>query len=581
MSLIKAISGGTNLELLIQNVRLANVLTGEVYPADVGIFEGRIAAVEPPGTQSPRRARRVIAGRERLAVPGLIDAHMHFESSLITPGQFAAAVLPRGTTAVAADPHEIANVLGLEGARLLWQASAGLPLRSYFLVPTCVPAAEGLETSGGVIGPDEVAEMLDWERVLGLAEVMDAWAVVSQQPRMEAILAVGRERGSLMEGHNPATRGRDLQAYIASGVDSDHTIMSPELMREKLRLGVTVQLQERYLTPEHFALLKDLPADADVLLVTDDVSPDYLVEHGHLDQVLRTAIGMGMPPMEALRSATIKPARRLRLYDQGMIAPGRRADLILLAGELADFAAETVIAAGEVVVEDGELRWQPPEEERILQSTTGTVKLVPVSATDFAIAAPVQSGTSRVRVIDLHRGKTTAGGEVLSLPVHDCALTVSATQDLNTIAVFERHGRGGGRSRGVVRGLGLRRGAFASTVAHDSHNLLVVGCDAANMAAAANRVIELDGGLAVAAGGEVWAEVPLPYAGLLSDRPAAEVAAALKHLKAVLRDLGVTGYDHPVIRIVTLSLPVSTGLRLTDLGLVDADRREPVSLFVE
>ena len=579
MSLVRAASGQIDLDLLIQDVRLANVLTGEVYPADIGIYDGRIAAVEPPGTKPARRARHVIAGRRRLAVPGLIDAHMHFESSLVTPGQFAAAVLSRGTTAVAADPHEITNVMGLEGARLLWQASAGLPLRAYFLVPTCVPAAEGLETSGGAIGAEQVAEMLGWDRVLGLAEVMDAWAVVSEQPRMRDILAVGREHGSLMEGHNPATRGRDLQAYLASGVDSDHTIMSPELMRQKLRLGVTVQLQERYLTPEHFALLTDLPADADVLLVTDDVSPDYLIEHGHLDQVLRRAIQMGMPPMEALRSATIKPARRLRLYDQGAIAPGRRADLALLAGNLAEFAAETVIAGGKIVVEEGELRWQPPEEQ-ILGATTGTVKLDSVSPSDFVIGAPMKRGNVLVRVIDLHRGKTTAGRAVLTLPVRDGTLIVDAEQDLNTAAVFERHGKGGGRSLGIVRGLGLRRGAFASTVAHDSHNLLVVGCDPPDMAAAANHVIELGGGLAVAVDREVRDQVPLPYAGLLSDRPIGEVAAALKRLKDVLRDLGVTDYAHPVIRITTLSLPVSTGLRLTDLGLVDADRREPVSLFV-
>ena len=263
--------------------------------------------------------------------------------------------------------------------------------------------------------------MLSWDRVLGLAEVMDAWAVVSAQPRMRDILAVGRDHGALMEGHNPATRGRDLQAYIASGVDSDHTIMSPELMREKLRLGVTVQLQERYLTPEHFALLKGLPADADVLLVTDDVSPDYLVEHGHLDQVLRAAIEMGMPPVEALRSATIKPARRLRLYDQGAISPGRCADVVLLAGDLAEFSAETVIARGEVVAEEGELCWQPPQDT-VLQATTGTVKLDPVSAADFVIAAPVWQGVARVRVIDLHRGKTTAGGVVLPLPDRDWSL---------------------------------------------------------------------------------------------------------------------------------------------------------------
>ncbi|MFZ5916801.1 MAG: adenine deaminase [Chloroflexota bacterium] len=577
-SLIQAAAGRAGLDLLIRHVRLVNVLSGEVYPADVGILAGRIACVEPPGASPARQARRVIDGRDRLAVPGLIDAHMHFESSLVTPAQFAAAALVRGTTAVAADPHEITNVMGLEGARLLWQASAGLPLRGYFLVPTCVPAAQGLETSGGVIGPEEVAEMLGWDRVLGLAEVMDAWAVVGGDSRLRDILAVGHRRGALMEGHNPATRGRDLQAYVASGIDSDHTIMTPELMREKLRLGVTVQLQERYLSPEHFALLRHLPADADLLLVTDDVSPDYLVERGHLDQVLRTAIRMGMPPIEALRSATIKAARRLRLYDQGAIAPGKRADLSLLAGDLADFCPEMVIAGGEIVVEENKLRWQPPEE-KVLQATTGSVKLGPVSAADFIITAPVQNGAAGVRIIDMHR-KTTAGGQVLTLPVEAGALVVDAAQDLNTVAVFERHGRGGGRALGVVRGLGLQRGAWASTLAHDSHNLLIVGCQANDMAAAANRIIDLDGGLALAAGGEVLAELPLPYAGLLSDRPIVEVAAVVRGLKAALRDLGVTDYAHPIIRITTLSLPVSTGLRLTDLGLVDADRREAVSLFV-
>lgn len=317
MTLIEASLGKTPIDLLITNVRLANVLTGEIYPTDIAIYGGQIVAVEPPGTQPQRQASRVLDGNGQLMVPGLIDSHLHIESSLVTSAPFAEAVLRRGITTVAEDPHEIANATGLPGVKHFLEASRDLPFTILFLASTCVPAAKGLEHCRGELGPEEIRKMLGWEGVIGLAEVMDAQAVVDEDPRMSAILQAGRDAGGVIEGHNPMLTGRELQAYITAGVNSDHTLASPSRYIEKLRLGVTVQLQERYMSREVIEAIKALPQPLPSLcLVTDDVAPDYLESYGHLDHVLKQAIELGLPPMQALQAATINPARRLRLFDR-------------------------------------------------------------------------------------------------------------------------------------------------------------------------------------------------------------------------------------------------------------------------
>lgn len=579
MSLVRAARGDIPLDLLITNVTLANVLTGEMYPAEIGIWGGRIASVEPPGTQPRRRAGRVLDGRGRIAVPGLVDSHMHIESTLVTPAHFAEAVLPHGTTTVAEDPHELANVMGLEGVRLFWRASRNLPLRVYFLVPTCVPAAAGLETAGGEIGPAEVREMLGWDGVIGLAEVMDAGAVVDEDPRMAAIVAEGRRAGGVLEGHNPMLRGRDLQAYIAAGIDSDHTLAPPEVIVEKLRLGVTVQLQERYLSPELVGALNALPPEAlmNVCLVTDDVAPDYLEAYGHLDQVVRTAIQLGMAPTAALRAATVTPARRLHLLDRGCIAPGRAADIVLV-GDMASFRVDTVVVGGEVVVEEGRLCWRAAAGDG-LDALRGTVHLAPLTPSDFTVPLPLAEGTLHARVITCVPGETRTQAGETQVTVRAGRVVLDGRDNLALITVFERYGRSGGRAFGLVEGLGLRGGAIATTYAHDSHNLAVIGRDVLDMVTAANAVIAAGGGMAVARGGEVKALVELPLAGILSPRPLVEVAAAVRRFTAACADLGVV-HPHLLMRLSTFTLPVSSGLRITDRGLVDAERRELVDLWM-
>lgn len=574
MSVIKAALGQLPVDLLITNVRVANVYTGEIIAAEIAVHGERVVAVEPPGSGPRRQARRTLDGGGQLAVPGLVDSHLHIESTLVTPAPFAEAVLRRGTTTVAEDPHEVANATGLEGVRRFYEASRGLPLHILFLASTCVPAAAGLEYCQGTLGPDAVAEMLAWEGVIGLAEVMDARAVVDEEPRMSEILEVGRLAGGVIEGHNPMLAGRELMAYIAAGVDSDHTLASPERLLTKLRLGVTIQLQERYMSEEVIAVLTSLPLPTPTLcLVTDDVAPDYLEAHGHLDQVLRRAIALGLPPMQALQAATINPARRLRLYDRGAIAPGRYADIVLV-DSLESFHVSTTISDGQIVVEDGQSRWDVPARPE-LDDLRGSLHLTSVMPDDFLPELPIREGEVPVRVIVAHgQGTTTEAGST-TLRVAEGEPQLEERADLALIAVIAR----GNVSRfvGFVEGLGLRRGAVATTHAHDSHNLCVIGRDRLSMATAANAVIAADGGIAVGERESIQALVPLPIAGIISDAPVPTVAAQMRHLTDVLGSLGVR-HPHLLMRLSTFTLPVSSGLRITDQGYVVAERRELIAL---
>jgi adenine deaminase len=426
------------------------------------------------------------------------------------------------------------------------------------------------------MGAAEIERMLQWDGVIGLAEIMDARAVVDETPRMSAILDKGKAAGGLLEGHNPMLAGRELQAYIAAGVDSDHTLASPERILEKLRLGVTVQLQERYMDAAVIAAINGLPQPpATLCLVTDDVAPDYLESKGHLDQVLRRAIELGLPPMLALQATTVNPARRLRQYDRGFIAPGRRADLLLI-DDLAAFTVSTTIAGGQVVVEDGETRWTVPERQPVLDSLRNSLDLQPLGADDFLFRMDGDAGDQRVRVIVSHTAGTTTEEGQATLRFLEGEPDISAA-GLSIIAVFARGNAG--RSLGFVSNLGLQRGAIATSHAHDSHNLAVIGRDRQSMAAAANAVIAAGGGLAVAEGQQLLAQVPLPIAGIISDAPVPEVAAQLRAFTKALARLGV---EHPylLMRLTTFTLPVSSGLRITDMGYVRAAERSLVPLLV-
>lgn len=561
-------------ELVIRNVRAVSVATGEVRDADICVIRGRIASLR---AGCGAGAAREIDGAGMYAVPGFVDAHLHIESSFLTPAAFAPAVLARGTTTVAADPHEIANVAGVPGVRAMLDQSRGLDLSVYYLVPSCVPSVPGLETTGAAIGAEETRRLLRHPRVLGLGEVMDYRGVVSGDRRIGDILAVARARGLdvRIEGHAPNLNGADLEAFMYAGVTTDHTDNRTDVWLEKMRLGMFAELQAKAIKQDLVDAMKALPLLPPFALVTDDVATDTLVREGHLDRVARIALDAGLEPLTVLRALTLWPSLHLGLVDRGQLSPGRRADIVLTA-DLARLEPALVVAAGRVVARDGRpldpgprqagAAWRP--FRRSLRLRPGRTAF---TADDFAWRV---GGSAGVRTFAA-MGWRSADNRTAAVSV-DLEVGADGTVDwvgrTALVRVLERYsGREGGASAPLL-GLNLVDGAIATSYTHDSHNLTVVGSSPAVMSRAASAVLEMEGGIAVARGDEVLARLPLPIAGILSDAGAPEVAAQAAAVRAAMADIGYRHYN-PFMSVSTLALLVSLERKLSDRGLVDVARR--------
>jgi len=568
--LIKAAMGRVPFDLLIENTQLLNVYTGEIYLAAIGMLGDRIAYVDEDSKRL--KSKRRFNAREEYAIPGLIDSHLHIESSMVTPPRFAEAVLPHGTTTVAIDPHEIANVLGMKGVEMMLDSGRDLPLKVHILVPTCVPSNPEVETAGAEFKADHIAEMLSWDRVIGLAEVMDYKGVIDLKDRITRIVKTGRKSGKILDGHACLISGRELNAYIAAGMDSDHENFSFPSVLEKLRLGMAVKLRKMLLSRDFITSLKKVPNLRNVMFCTDDVMPDDLIENGHLDDVVRTAIECGLDPVEAVKSSTLKPAMSLRLYDRGAIGPGKIADLILMKN-LEHFVPDVVFANGEIVAKGGKLLTKL-RIQKFPRMAERTVKISGISVEDFSIKPPIQKGKVKVRVIALE-------GLVSKFLIEerDVQNGVLMADGLAIVAVLERHGRSGNRAVGYVKNSGLRRGAVGSTVAHDSHNLVVLGMRREDMLFAARVLIYMQGGLVAVQNGRVLAAVHLPVAGLMSKKPIEIVSSELRSFRRAENQLGVRETEKTLM-ITFLSLPVIPSARITDRGLFDVNEQKFVSLFL-
>jgi adenine deaminase len=557
-------------ERLLAGVRVLNCFIGEVTTTNVALGGGRIVGIGP----QYRRAQEVFDLSGKYLLPGFIEGHIHIESSLLTPEGFAEVVVPRGTTAVVADPHEIANVLGLEGVRYMLRASRDLPLDCHFMAPSCVPAT-GLETSGASLGLAAIAELLEDERVLGLAEVMDYRGVIHGKREILEKIALARSRGKHVDGHAPGLTGEKLAAYVSAGIESDHESSTLDEAREKLRLGMRLMIREGSQARNLAALLPLVtPVTARrCLLVSDDKEPHELVADGHLDALLRRAVALGLSPYHAVQMVSLNVAEAFGLRDRGAVAPGYLADLVVV-DNLRDFTPLLVFKEGRLVAEDGKLL---REISRLRdQGVLGTVRIPQLSRECLRIAS---RGARLARVIGLVPGEIVTRRLMLEAKTANGELGSDPSRDILKLVVVERHGRNGNIGLGLVQGFGLRQGALASSVAHDSHNLIAVGVEDGDILTALEHVAATGGGLAVASGEAVRTSLALPIAGLMSAESPGQVAAAMEHLLLNVRDLGCS-VPNPFAALSFLALPVIPELRLTDRGLVDVERGDFVSLTV-
>jgi len=565
--------GRAPAELVIRNGRLVDVHTREILEgADVAIAHGRVAMFGDVA-HTIGSGTETIDAEGAYLVPGLIDTHLHVESVMVTVTRFAEAVLPHGTTTAFIDNHEMANVFGLEGMCWMLEEGRGLPLKVFLAVPSCVPALPGFEDAGASLGPEDIREALGWEGAAGLGEMMNMPGVIEGDEAVHAAIAVTLELGKPVTGHWSLAGWNDhrLHAYIAAGVDSCHETTSREDALAKLRAGMWVQFREGTTFRDVAALAPVLTADGvdsrHCLLVTDDLLPETIVAEGHMDHVVRRAVEEGIDPLVAIQMATLNGAEYFNLrHDLGSIAPGRLAD-ILFVENLEDFRPHRVLADGR---DPGALpSYEYPPE------AYGSIRLArPLTEADLRIEATGES--ARVRAIGVASGSVRTEHLLVELPVTAGEVRPSVELDVAKAASVERHGGPGTIGLGFIKGLGLRRGAVASTVAHDNHNVLVAGMSDADMVCAVERLVEAGGGMVAVADGAVLALVSLPIAGLICDRAVTELAAETLALSRAYRELGSTIED-PTMIFSFLSLGVIPALRLTNRGLVDGVAFELVS----
>ncbi len=563
---IKIALGTEPVDLLLRNGRLVNVLEGTVHPVSIAIYGDRVVGF------GEYDAKETVDLQGRSIAPGFIDGHLHLESSMLSIPEFARNVVPLGTTSVVADPHEIANVVGLDGIRYILDSSDGLPLRVFIMFPSCVPATP-FETSGAILGARDMEPFKDHPRVLGLAEMMNFPGVICGDPEVLAKIEVFREK--VRDGHAPGLSGKELCAYLAAGIGSDHECTSLEEAREKMRMGMRIMIREGSAAKNLDALLPLVNEhnSRNCFFVTDDLEPRDIMEKGHINSLVRTAIRKGMDPVRAVQMATINPAQYFGLKELGAVAPGYLADLVIL-DDLEQLRIDRVYRSGRLVAEHGRL---------IVPSAARQTAPLPQSmnvAWDRIKDLVIPALGSSVNIIGVVPGQIVTRRLVEPAPLANGCVVADPQRDLLKIAVIERHHGTGNYAVGLIRGFGLNRGAIACSVAHDAHNIIVVGADDSDMLAAAHETARMGGGMAAVESGAVRARLPLPIAGLMSDKPVGEVDEGLESVRSAAKDMGCE-LEGPFATLSFMALTPIPELKLTDQGLFDSVNFRFVSLFAD
>jgi adenine deaminase len=564
---IRVASGDGMADLLIKNGRVVDVFSGEIERKDVAIFGGVIVGF------GDYRARETIDVKGDFLCPGLIDGHVHIESSMVTIPEFARAVLPNGTTSVVIDPHEIANVLGREGIRFMAESAKGIPLNVFIMVSSCVPATH-METSGAMLKATDLRPLLKEPWAIGLAEMMNFPGVIFRDP--EVLKKIEMAKGKRIDGHAPMLSGKGLYAYLTAGIRSDHECTSPKEAKEKLKNGMRIMIREGTTARNLRSLIPLVhPKNSRrFFFVTDDRHPKELLEEGHIDSMVRQAVRWGLDPILAIQMATLNAAEYFRLDDLGAIAPGYRADIISF-DHLGRFQVRKVFKDGKLVAENGNMVFPPRRQGKSLK-LKGAVRVKPLKRDSFL----ARSDQSLAKIIQLIPDQIVTKKVMKNVLLKDGVAHPNVKEDILKIAVIERHKATGNVGIGFVQGFGLKKGAIGSSVAHDSHNIVLVGTNDTDMVKAVEVIQTMNGGLVAVSDGKVLASLPLPIAGLMSEASVAQVNFQLEALLRAARTLGCKIPD-PFMTLSFLSLPVIPELKITDQGLVDVNQFKFVPLFGE
>lgn len=576
--LIKVAMGYSNATLKLENANLVNVFSGEIYLANIYIYKKYIADIVEVEKDSLKKADKIIDIQGKYLVPGFIDSHLHIESSHLTPYHFAEAIIPKGTTTIIADPHEICNALGEEGLNYMLKASENLPMNQYFLVPSCIPSVMKLENTGAEFDADLVDKLLEKDRILGLGEVMDYIGVIHNDKRMEDIIDVAYRKNMFLQGHSPELQGSELSAYLCGGPYTCHETRDGVHAIDKIRKGMTVDARESSISKNIASIIeniKSFKSPRNLTLCTDDREPKDILEKGHINDCVRVAIKAGLEPIEAIRAVTLNTAQIYRLDKRGAIAPSYFADMLVI-DNLKDINVEKVFFEGELVAENNKLLVQINKPHIDLENKN-TINIDELKVEDFMIKAPIENGKLEIVGMEyINKISSVTRKKTFTVNVKDGYVDLEG-DELNFAISINRYGKKT-KAIAVVENFYVNRGAIATTYSHDSHNLTIIYKKPIDALVAAQRVKNIAGGIVVVENEKVVKELPFPIGGMLSKKSAYELGNDIVDMNKVLRDYGIESAS-PITRPSTLSLIVIPEVKLSDMGLIDVVKQEIIKQF--
>ena len=576
--LIKVAMGYSNATLKLENANLVNVFSGEIYLANIYIYKKYIADIVEVEKDSFKKADKIIDIQGKYLVPGFIDSHLHIESSHLTPYHFAEAIIPKGTTTIIADPHEICNALGEEGLNYMLKASENLPMNQYFLVPSCIPSVMKLENTGAEFDADLVDKLLEKDRILGLGEVMDYIGVIHNDKRMEDIIDVAYRKNMFLQGHSPELQGSELSAYLCGGPYTCHETRDGVHAIDKIRKGMTVDARESSISKNIASIIeniKSFKSPRNLTLCTDDREPKDILEKGHINDCVRVAIKAGLEPIEAIRAVTLNTAQIYRLDKRGAIAPSYFADMLVI-DNLKDINVEKVFFEGELVAENNKLLVQINKPHIDLENKN-TINIDELKVEDFMIKAPIENGKLEIVGMEyINKISSVTRKKTFTVNVKDGYVDLEG-DELNFAISTNRYGKKT-KAIAVVENFYVNRGAIATTYSHDSHNLTIIYKKPIDALVAAQRVKNIAGGIVVVENEKVVKELPFPIGGMLSKNSAYELGNYIVDMNKVLRDYGIESAS-PITRPSTLSLIVIPEVKLSDMGLIDVVKQEIIKQF--